>query len=87
MINKPPPVKGLDTRIPIAIPITGRGFIKHGCGLGSEGLRVFMGPSEIRIHVYGSSRLTEQTTHIIGIQLLTSDTTTRARAPKPVYIG
>ena len=27
--NKPRPFKGLNTRIPIIIPITGRGFINH----------------------------------------------------------
>ena len=30
MINKPPPFKGLHIRIPIIIPIKGRGFINHG---------------------------------------------------------
>ena len=35
MINKPPPSKGLDTGIPIIIPIKGRGFINHGSGLGT----------------------------------------------------
>ena len=33
MINKPPPFKGLNIRIPIIIPIKGRGFINHGSGL------------------------------------------------------
>ena len=33
MINKPPFCKGLDIRMPILIPIKGRGFIK---GLGSK---------------------------------------------------
>ena len=33
MINNPPPVKGLNIRIPIIIPIKGRGFINHGSGL------------------------------------------------------
>ena len=33
MINKPPPFKGLNIRIPITIPIKGRGFINHGSGL------------------------------------------------------
>ena len=33
MINKPPPFKGLNTRIPIIIPIKGRGFINHGSGV------------------------------------------------------
>ena len=32
MINKPPR-KGLHIRIPIMIPIKGRGFTKHGSGL------------------------------------------------------
>ena len=31
-MNKPPPFKGLDIRIPIIIPIQGRGFINHGSG-------------------------------------------------------
>ena len=33
MINKPPPFKDLNIRIPIMIPIKGRGFINHGSGL------------------------------------------------------
>ena len=34
MIDKPPPPKGLNIRIPIIIPIKGRGFINQGSGLG-----------------------------------------------------
>ena len=34
MINNHPPFQGLDIRIPIIIPIKGRGFINHGSGLG-----------------------------------------------------
>ena len=33
MINRPSPFKGLKIRIPITIPIKGRGFINHGFGL------------------------------------------------------
>ena len=33
MINKPPPFQGLSIRIPIIIPIKGRGFINRGSGL------------------------------------------------------
>ena len=33
MINKPPPFKGLNIRIPITIPIKGRGLINQGSGL------------------------------------------------------
>ena len=33
MINKLPPFKGLNIRIPIIIPIKGRAFINHGSGL------------------------------------------------------
>ena len=33
MINKPPPLKCLDVRISIIIPIKGRGFINQGSGL------------------------------------------------------
>ena len=33
MINQPPPYEGLNIRIPIIIPIKGRGFINHGSGL------------------------------------------------------
>ena len=42
MLNKPPPFKDLNIRMPIIIPIKGRGFINHGSGLGFEtfGLRV-----------------------------------------------
>ena len=40
MINKPPPIKDLSIRIPIIIPIKGRGFINQGLGLGEEGLAV-----------------------------------------------
>ena len=34
MINKHPPLKDLNIRIPIIIPIKGRGFVNHGSGLG-----------------------------------------------------
>ena len=30
MINKHPPFKGLNSRIPIIIPTKGKGFINHG---------------------------------------------------------
>ena len=33
MINQPPPFKGLNIRIPIIIPIKGRGFIHQGSTL------------------------------------------------------
>ena len=33
MINEPPVFKGLNIRIPIIIPIKGRGFINQGSGL------------------------------------------------------
>ena len=33
MINKPPPFKGLNIRIPIIILIKGQGFINQGSGL------------------------------------------------------
>ena len=33
MINKPPPFKGLNIRIPIIIPIKGSGFINQGFGV------------------------------------------------------
>ena len=35
MINKHPPFKGLNIKIPIIIPIEGRGFINQGSALGS----------------------------------------------------
>ena len=44
MINKPPPFKGLNIRIPIVTPIKGRGFINHGSGL-SRLLRWYLGRS------------------------------------------
>ena len=34
MIHKPRPFKGLNIRIPIIIPIKGRGFINRGSTLG-----------------------------------------------------
>ena len=34
-MNKPPPFKGVNLRIPTRIPIKGRGFIKQGSGLSS----------------------------------------------------
>ena len=37
MINKPPPFKGLNIRIPIIIPMKGRGFINQGLGIGFRG--------------------------------------------------
>ena len=30
MINKPPPFKGLNIRIPIIVPVQGRGFVNQG---------------------------------------------------------
>ena len=33
MTSKAPPFKGLNTRIPIIIPFTGRGFMNQGSGL------------------------------------------------------
>ena len=35
MINEPLPFKGLNIRIPIIIPIKGKGFIDPGSALGS----------------------------------------------------
>ena len=32
MINKPPPLKGLNIRIPIRIPIDGKGLLVMGLG-------------------------------------------------------
>ena len=43
MINKPPPFKGLNIRIPIIIPVRGRGFINRRLGL-SYRLRYGAGP-------------------------------------------
>ena len=34
MSNNPPPFKGLNIRIPIVLPIQGRGFTNQGSGLG-----------------------------------------------------
>ena len=39
MINTSPPYKGLNIRIPMIIPIKGRGGINHGSGL-SPGVRL-----------------------------------------------
>ena len=39
MINKPPPFKGLNIRIPIVIPIKGRGFINQGSTLNPKAPR------------------------------------------------
>ena len=36
MINKLPPLKGLNIRIPIIIPIQGRVFVNQGSSLGFE---------------------------------------------------
>ena len=36
MINKPPLFKDLNIRIPVIIPIMGKGFINHGFGLYSS---------------------------------------------------
>ena len=33
MINKPPPFKGLNMRIPVVIPIKGRVFLNQGSGV------------------------------------------------------
>ena len=40
MINKPPPFKGLNIRIPIIVPIKGKGFVDQGSGLGGWEFRV-----------------------------------------------
>ena len=37
MITNPPPFKGLNIRIPIIIPIKGKGIINQGSGLGLRG--------------------------------------------------
>ena len=37
MINKPPPFKGLDIRIPTILPIAGRGFMNQGSGKSFHG--------------------------------------------------
>ena len=42
MINKPPPFKGLNIRIPIIISIKGRGFIDQGSTLLGGGDRKAM---------------------------------------------
>ena len=39
-MNKPPAFEGLNIRIPIIIPMKGRGFINHGSGLDRK-----MGPT------------------------------------------
>ena len=36
MINNSPAFKGLHIRIPIIIPIKGRGFINHGSGFAAS---------------------------------------------------
>ena len=33
LIHKPAPLKGLHIRMPIIVPVKGRGFIKQGSGL------------------------------------------------------
>ena len=38
MIDTPPPFKGRNIRIPIIIPIKGRGFVIQGSGLRVRGL-------------------------------------------------
>ena len=38
MINEPPPFKDLDIRIPVIIPIQGRGFMNQGSTLRIQGL-------------------------------------------------
>ena len=38
MSDKPPPCKGLSIRIPIVIPIKGRGVINHGSGLSRDSI-------------------------------------------------
>ena len=47
MINKPPPFKGLNMRMPIIIiiPIKGRGFINQGSTL--KGMCSFQGPCKV----------------------------------------
>ena len=40
MMNTPPPFKGPNIRIPIRIPIKGKGFINQGLGLGYPSLGI-----------------------------------------------
>ena len=47
MINKPPPSKGLNIRIPIRIPIKGRGLIHHGSTLKSQALGIQIAQSRL----------------------------------------
>ena len=42
-MSNPCPFKALSTRIPIVIPIKGRGFINHGSGFGFRNLGICIG--------------------------------------------
>ena len=55
MINKPPLFKGLNIRIPIMIPIKGRGFINQGPGLGVLACRVRGKPLKFSVFGFGFS--------------------------------
>ena len=47
MINKPPPFKGLNVRIPSIIPTKGRGFINQGSGLVYMNHHIKMRPGDL----------------------------------------
>ena len=46
MINKPPPFQGLNCRIPILIPIKGRGFLNQGSRLSTSSMDTVSGSVE-----------------------------------------
>ena len=47
-MNKPRPLKVLDIRIPIIIPIKGRAIIKQGSGIVYRGTLVIYAPTLVR---------------------------------------
>ena len=61
MINEPPPLKGLNIRIPIISPIKGRGFANQGSTLGFRGLGLKLGKKmEATVVCWGYIRIMEK---------------------------
>ena len=90
MINKPPSFKDLNIRIPIIIPIKGRGFINHGSGLvatkGIDSMGIIFSYPLLRTAQSGvNARQKEalsQITHACQCFLHLAPTGTRAKHPE-----
>ena len=62
MINNPPPFKCVNIRIPIIIPIKGRGFMNQGSGLPLESSLSLRAPSS------GPNKIWKHLFCVVGLQ-------------------